>query len=277
MEKLQKALQKARDQRANTLDQPGLARPRPTNGTAAPTPAEGSAAELWAELRGFEPSAKTLEKHRIVSAASSRLSTHFDILRTKILLTMRKNGWKRLAVTSPTMGCGKSTTACNLTIGCARNPEIRTMLFEFDLRRPSIAKTLDLPAGPDITELLSGEVGFSDQAIRYSQNVAVAAAQKSSSDPTPILLSRQTHDVLDDVEAQYAADLMIFDLPPLLVSDDTRAVLKDVDCALVVARAGSTTLGQIDSSEREIIEHTNMIGVVLNQCRDAEEIYDYYE
>jgi protein-tyrosine kinase len=279
MEKLQKALQKARDQRAGApvhgTVHSGRTMPQGAveDAVAAPQPVD----ELWTQLRSFEPTAANLERGRIVSAEANKLGTHFDILRTKVMLMMRKNGWKRLAITSPTMGCGKSTTACNLVVGGARNQDFRMILVELDLRRPSIAKTLGIPDGPDVTELLSGKVGFAEQALRYRDNIALAVAQRASADPTSILLSRTTHEVLNDIEARYEPDVMIFDLPPILVSDDTQAVLKDVDCALLVARAGSTTVTQIDSSEREIAEQTNMLGVVLNQCRDADESYDYYE
>jgi protein-tyrosine kinase len=274
MEKLQKALQKARDQRSGTPDKPVMALRSSSGGM--PPRAGSDPDTLWAELRSFEPEAAALEKGRIVTASSNKVGTHFDILRTKIQLSMRKNGWKRLAVTSPTMGCGKSTTACNLVIGSARNADIRTILFEFDLRRPSIARTLGLPDGPEITDLFMRRVDFSGQALRYRDNVAVAAARSPTVDPTAILQSRTTQEVIDDIEARYAPDLMIFDLPPLLVGDDARAVLKDMDCALLLARAGATTINQIDSCEREIAEQTNVMGILLNQCRDSYERYDYY-
>jgi hypothetical protein len=41
--------------------------------------------------------------------------------------------------------------------------------------------------------------------------------------------------------------------------------------------ADVTTVAQIDTCEREIAEHTNMLGVVLNQCRDPDDDYGYYE
>ena len=278
MEKLQKALQKAREQRITSpepvdrLATDLLARDSATR----QDPADDEAAALWDALEGFEPSAKTLEKNRIVTAAAGPLGASFDILRTKTMLTMRKNGWTRLAITSPTMGCGKTTTACNLAIGYARNPEVRTILMEFDLRRPSVAKTLDLPVTADLTDLLNGQTDFADHAFRYRRNVAVVAASKPSPDPTSLLISKTTQTVLQDIEDRYAPDIMIFDLPPLLVTDDTRAVLKDVDCAILVARAGATTVAQLDICEREIAEHTNMLGIVLNQCRDVEDDYGYY-
>lgn len=279
MEKLQKALQKAREQR-HPAPEPveavnmGLA-PDGAGGTA-PGPADTGAQGLWEALESFEPTAKTLEKNRIVTASAGHLGASFDILRTKTLLTMRKNGWTRLAITSPTMSCGKTTTACNLAIGYARNPEVRTILLEFDLRRPSIAKTLGLPDSRDLTEMLNGTTDFSQHARRYRSNVAVVAANAPSHDPASVLISKTTQDVLQDIEDRYAPDLMIFDLPPLLVTDDTRAVLKDVDCAILVARAGTTTVSQLDICEREIAEHTNMLGIVLNNCRDVEDNYGYY-
>ena len=71
---------------------------------------------------------------------------------------------------------------------------------------------------------------------------------------------------------------MIFDLPPFLVSDDTRAFIKNVDAVLIMARAGETKISQIDACEREIAEHTNVLGVALNQCQFTEESggYEYY-
>jgi capsular exopolysaccharide synthesis family protein len=301
MEKLQKALQKAREQRGTPhaassgvpagalagshVDEAIATRPRPANGSATEATETGQslsasnpgAERLWQALGTFEPSAKAMERNRIVTAQAGRLGTAFDILRTKILLAMRKNGWNRLAITSPTMGGGKTTTACNLTIGFARNPDQRTILVELDLRRPSVAMLLDLPKGPDVTEMLSGDITFAEQALRYRQNVAVAAAHKASPDPTSVLTSKAIHNTLAEIETSYSPDLMIFDLPPLLVGDDTRSVLKDVDCALLVARSDVTTVAQIDTCEREIAEHTNMLGVVLNQCRDPDDEYGYYE
>jgi protein-tyrosine kinase len=282
MEKLQKALQKAREQRDSSVGSPPGAidagHRRGHSRDAMPTVEEASDTDaLWRALKPFETESRTLEKNRIVTGSVGALGNSFDILRTKVLLTMQKNGWKRLAVTSPTMGCGKTTTACNLAIGAARNTDMRTILFEFDLRRPAIASTLGLEVEHDVSRMLSGEVDFSEQVLRFKSNVAIAAARTSSKDPTTILISKAVKSTLAHIEAVYEPDIMIFDLPPLLVSDDTTAVLKDMDCALMVAKANVTTVAQIDRCEREIAEQTNMLGVVLNHCRDTDDNYDYYE
>lgn len=267
MEKLQQALQKAREQRGGAT-----AGPRPVSDRP------GSAAalnQLWADLTPYEPPKKTLIKNRVVTYDAGAAATPFDVLRTKVLLTMRKNGWRRLAITSPNSACGKTTLACNLALGLARQPDIRAMLIEMDLRRPAMARLLAKEPARDVSSMLTGQVPFEDQAIRVRDNVAVSMARRPSSDPTTYMLSNDTQERLRELEARYRPDVVIFDLPPLLVGDDTRAFLNNVDCAMVVARAEKTTVAQIDACEREIAEHTNVLGVVLNQCHHVDENSGY--
>jgi Mrp family chromosome partitioning ATPase len=120
-----------------------------------------------------------------------------------------------------------------------------------------------------VGSLLEGEVSYQDQALRIGDNLAVSMANRVETDPTRILLAEHTVDILDDIQKAYEPDVMIFDLPSVLVNDDTRAFLKNVDCALIISRANVTRYGQLDVCEREISEHTNVLGVVLNACRSA--------
>ena len=52
------------------------------------------------------------------------------MLRTQVLQAMDHNGWQILAITSPTAGCGKSVTACNLAMSIARLPERSVLLVD---------------------------------------------------------------------------------------------------------------------------------------------------
>jgi Mrp family chromosome partitioning ATPase len=274
MEKLQKALQKARTQRTTA----GTAQAAP-HVVASPEGArESSGLEaLWAGIPLHDPDREALDRNLLVSLTANQKATPFDILRTKTQLLMQRNGWSRLGITSATSACGKTTLACNLALGFARQSELRVILMELDLRRPSMSRMLAAAPEHDVTDMLSGDVPFARQALRLGEKVAVCMAQKPSADPTSILLRRQTHAALTEIEETYAPDLMIFDLPPILVSDDTRAFLKEVDCSILVARAEVTTVPQIDTCEREIAEYSNVLGVVLNHCQHVDdEGYDGY-
>lgn len=264
MEKLQAALTRARKTRQDggpdvpTRPAPGSARSRGVRDTDA----------LWQELTPFDVDQGALERRRLVTRIANEKATPFDILRTKVLLQMRQNGWKRLAITSPMPQSGKTTTACNLALGLGRQDDLRSMVLDLDLRDPSVHEFLQIQPEHGIGDVLTGNVDFADQAMRFGTNVAFSMAKRPNLDPTRVLLAEETARVIDTIEATYKPDIMIFDLPSVLVNDDTRAFLKNVDCALIVVRADKTRYNQFDISEREIAEHTNVLGVVLNAYRD---------
>ena len=77
------------------------------------------------------------------------------------------------------------------------------------------------------------------------------------------------------IEEAYQPDLVLFDLPPLLSSDDTLGFISNIDCALIVAMAERTTAQNIDLCESELAAHSNVAGIVLNRCRYASGQYGY--
>jgi len=263
MEKLRAALDKARQSREERL--------AVTGGKTTPTakePQEPSSSDaLWEALAPLNLKDEHLIQRRVVTRLAGKEATPFDILRTKILLQMRKNGWKRLAITSPMPQSGKTTTACNLALGLGRQSDLRSILFDLDLRDPSAHEFFKTQPPCSISDVLTGKAAFKDQALRYGDNVAISMALEADTDPTRILLSEEANLALNEIEAAYQPDIMIFDLPSVLVNDDTRAFLKNADCALIVARADRTQYDQFEACRSEIADLTNVIGVVLNAYR----------
>ena len=275
MEKLQAALAKARAQREG---EPVTRATRPELSARAKSRqvAETEAVDLvWGAVPLFEPTSRRLQQSRIFAADASVEGTHFDILRTKLLLEMRRNNWTRIAITSAVAGSGKTTTACNLIAGFGRQPEVRGMLFDFDLRRPSVAKFFGATPEAGLVDVLEGKVPFEEQAVRLHPNTIVSMTNRPLRDPSQLLSKQRTTEMLDDIQDTYQPDVMLFDLPPVLVSDETRAFLKLVDAALIVAASDSTSVAQVDEVEREVSQYTNVAGVILNKCRFLDDGYGY--
>ncbi|WP_298976277.1 CpsD/CapB family tyrosine-protein kinase [uncultured Roseobacter sp.] len=275
MEKLQKALSKARRDRGGASAGTPRRRTPKTLSPAAPALIRPFP-PVWDELQPIEPNPDTLTAHRVITLNAQAEANPFDILRTKIFLLMRQNGWTRLGITSPDKGCGKTTISCNLAVGFSRQQEVRSMLFDLDFRRPGIASIFEHRPEHDVRALLTGEVSAAEQMVRLRTNVAISMSKNPVSDPTQILLSQKAVSVMDDIQKEFEPDIMIYDLPPMLVTDDARAVLKNVDCALIISRAEHTKVSQLDVCEREVAEHTNVLGVVLNSCRHLESTEEYY-
>lgn len=274
MEKLQAALSRAREKRENETGQ--AYRPGQSARARSRKIIQSEALQSrWAEIPMFEPSAARMHDARIYASEVSPEAQHYDILRTKLFLEMRRNGWTRIAITSATSGCGKTTTACNLIAGLGRQPESKGILFDLDFRRPAVAKRFGVKPPHSLEQVFLGEVEFSEQAMRLNENTAISMTTGAVNDPARVILRSQTTDVLDQIQSYYKPELMLFDLPPVLVSDETRGFLKLVDAVLILASAETSTVAQIDEVESEIAQYSNVAGIVLNQCRYMDEGYGY--
>jgi len=271
MERIQSAIAKARATRQGQPAAPAPAAPAPvvpevlTAAAAAPDPTGTAAA--WEALPVFSPAPKTLQRNRLVAGSGTREAVQFDVMRTRTLRETRANGWKRVVVTSPTAGCGKSTVTLNLALSLARQPEVRVMVFEMDMRRPSFSRLLGLRERHMLSSVLDGSARPEDNAARIGRNLALFSTGKAVKTPSDLFQSAIVPDILARIEELYAPTLMLFDMPPMLVNDDTLAFLHNTDCALLVAAAGTTTVREIDLCERELAGHTSVMGVVLNKCR----------
>lgn len=294
MEKIQSALAKARAERGTVAAQPDRAAALPARAqTPAPTLDRAAVAAAvasqpgpqadvqaaWDALPALTLSPRTIKRNRIVALSGGRDATGIDMMRTRVLQQMRDNNWRRLAITSPTAACGKSTIALNLAMSLQRQPDLRTMLLELDWRRPSLSRMLGIEKDLHFGQVLAGTAGFADNALRHGDNLAIASNQSPMQDAAELLGSPKVPQILNRMEADYAPDLMIFDTPPMLVTDDMMAFARHVDCVLLVAGAESTSVKEIDICEQELASQTNVMGVVLNKCRymGASHDYGYYE
>ncbi len=294
MEKIQSAIAKARAARgeqakpAADAAQGAVAAPSympapqqpaaapPTMPAAAVPPKPGAVDAAWAGLQIFSPNAVHMARNRVVAFEGGREAAAFDVMRTRLLQQMRANNWRRVAITSPGAHCGKSTITLNLGFSLARQTETRTVIAELDLRRPSLARILGLKTKQYFSSVLAGTADFADNVLRYGDNLALATNASPLRNSAELLNGSTVAPALRAIEARYDPAVMIFDLPPMLVSDDTMAFMGHVDCVLLVAAAESTTIKEIDVCERDLATQTNVLGVVLNKCRYTGQDYSYY-
>ncbi|MHA6262896.1 CpsD/CapB family tyrosine-protein kinase [Arenibacterium sp. CAU 1754] len=267
-DRLQQAIQKARDERGKT-DTAHSASPRTPGrpGRASSTTSAENLRAAWQELAPLHMQPKTILRNRLVAYSSGEHAIPYDMLRTKVLQQAKKNNWKRIALVSPSSACGKSTTAANLGFSFSRMSEVRTIVLDFDLRRMGLAKILGQKVKYGMRDVLQRQVTFAEHGLCHDGNVAFGLNSKVGANPSEILQSQQAAEVLDEIEATYKPDIMLFDSPPLMSSDDSHGFLRHVDCALLLAVAEKTPMDQIDVCERQLSELTNVMGIILNRCR----------
>jgi len=276
MERLQAALEKARASRRNVQEQTGSA----PAGAGGPLKRSAETAEMWHNLIEIKVSASTARRTRITALNTGPGSGPYDLLRSRVLRLMQENDWSSVAISSPNPSCGKTTVCANLAFSLARQSDLKIMVLDLDLRRPALQLVLNHKPSNSLHEVLEGKVRAEDNLLRYGENLIFGLNTRAAKRPSEMLQSKLTREKLDQLRATYKPDLVIYDLPPMLATDDNIGFLPNVDCGILVNAAESTTINQLDTCEKEMAELTNVLGVVLNKCRfnDDDAAYDgeYY-
>jgi protein-tyrosine kinase len=219
-----------------------------------------------------------LEKSRIVAHGTTGPAGHYyDMLRTQILQEMDKKSWQFLAVTSPTPGCGKTVTACNLALSISRLPERSVLLVDLDLRKPMVSTYLGIDGG-GIANVLEGHTPLPSAIVKASvgpHHVFVLPGSGPVSGASEWMASQTMGTLLQTIKRDYRSSIVIFDLPPMLIGDDVISILPRMDAALLVAGIGSTTATDIKECQKHL-QRTPVIRVVANKATESSGNYGYY-
>jgi len=231
-----------------------------------------------AATKDFELDLAYLQSQRIVSYdGRDPRSRPFDILRTEVLREMDLNGWKILAITSPTPGCGKTLTAINLAVSMGRQPERQVLLVDADLRKPNVAASLGL-------KCREGLLGVIEERIEMETAIMRVRAGNSKLEILPTAPTFDASDLVDSSAmtrvlrqaAEYRqSGVIVVDLPPLLTSHDVIAILPQVDCVLLVGAIGLSKVADIEECEKHL-QATHLVRFVLNKVPVSKDNYAYY-
>ena len=232
------------------------------------------------DVKKVRLSAEHLEANRIVAFGGTVQNGHsYDMLRTQVLQEMDKKSWQFLAVTSPTAGCGKTVTACNLAMSIARLPERSVLLVDLDLRKPSIAKYLGLGEVGEtgILDVLEGREPLSSVVVQaHAGPTSVLVLPGSATAGSSEWMASQTMaTLLQTIRREFRSRIVIFDLPPLLLGDDVISILPRVEATLLVAGIGTTSVADIRECQKHL-QRTPVVRVVANKVTDKTTAYYGY-
>lgn len=214
------------------------------------------------------------DETRIVNPATSgstgkngtfAVSEALRALRTNLQFMDVDHPPKTIVVTSPLPGDGKSTVACNLALTLAA-AGTTVVLVDGDLRRSMVAKTMGLPGGAGLSDVLAGRASLAEvlQRTPKSNNLLVLAAGSVPPNPSEVLGSERMHTLLGDL-TKHAT--VIIDAPPLLPVTDGAVLTHQADGALVVITLRKTTFDLLDKALDTLRKARGRpLGIVLNRA-----------
>lgn len=259
MDKLEKALQKAREAREIQLQRlrdEQIAQEAAVVPLPPPQPVQGSNVTIH---EGY------LERYHIIShQVRNREADLFRILRTQILQIMSQSGYRTLGITSANYGDGKSTISLNLALSIAMDMKQTVLLADMDLRKPSISEYLGIEAPYGISDYFTHNTPIHQCLLRTNfERLNILPAGQRMDNSSEVLGSPKIAQLAAELRARYADRIIIYDLPPTLAQDDSIAFLPHVDAVLLVINDGVTRISEVKQS-MNVLSKANVIGSVLN-------------
>ncbi|GAA5520061.1 iron-sulfur cluster carrier protein [Demequina sediminis] len=184
-------------------------------------------------------------------------------LRTNLMFLDVDNPPRVIVVTSSLPGDGKSTVSYKLAEAIAESGT-NVVLIDADLRRPTLATNLGLPDGAGLTDVLVGRVRAEEVLQPYgpTDNLYVMAAGVIPPNPSELLGSGAMRTLLYSFPEDA---IVLVDTPPLIPVTDAAILTARTDGAVVVARAGRTTIDVLDKA-LQAFDRVNgrALGVILD-------------
>lgn len=193
-------------------------------------------------------------------------SRPFTLLRAQLLRIARARGWKIIGVTSPTPKVGKSFVASNLAAALARTPDLHTYLFDFDLRRSTIARNFKLAGEVGISHFLDGTISDLSQVARTIPNeqLTIFPSYPNAAASDELVGSPRMDSLITAMRQLPEKTICLCDLPPVFANDDAVIISQKIDAYLMIVEDGATTRKQVRDSFR-LLSPAPCIGTVLNR------------
>lgn len=219
--------------------------------------------------------AAIMERHGVLPQVSDTAAQRsYRILRTKVQQRMQAQGWHSIAVTGAGASEGKTLTSINLALSLAKDVNTWVYLVDLDLQRPQVAAYFGMQFQKGLSDYIAGTAQFDD--ILYNPGVerlTVVPNGQPLEFSSDVLGSPRVRELCQSLAAEVPRPIVIFDMPPLLLSDDVLKFYPNVDCTLFVVSEGVTARATIQRAH-EVLQDMQVLGVVLN--RSAERVEGGY-
>ena len=189
-------------------------------------------------------------------------SEAYNLLRANIGLSFAdKNTCKVIGVTSACPQEGKSLTTLNTAYAFAKSGK-RVLLIDGDMRRPTVAKNLNLPLAPGLSNALTGDDVHIHAGVLH-ENLCVLLSGDIPPTPSELIGSERMRTLLKELSASF--DYIFIDFPPITAVSDAITISDSVDGFVIVVRHGYTRKKTLIETLRQLeLARARIVGLVYN-------------
>jgi protein-tyrosine kinase len=217
-------------------------------------------------------------------AQERRLSDQYGAIKRPILQRLNAmvatakpgDGAQLLLVTSALPGDGKTFTSLNLALSIARERDVSVLLIDADVAKPHISRMLGVDREPGLLDALANPAVDPEMLVRPTDiaGLSILPVGTEQDSATELLSSARMRAIVGRMSARNPRRLLIFDSAPLLLSNDSRAIVQIVRQVVLVVRSGITPQRAVQDAI-SLIDKEKITGLVLNQ-NDVRSFNQYY-
>jgi len=205
----------------------------------------------------------------------SNSAESFRTIRAAISLSQRAGDLQVMAVTSTIPAEGKSLVASNHAIVMAQTGA-KTLLVDFDLRRPSVHKAFQLQSPRGLSSYLLGKVDSIEEIVHHAEvpNLDVICCGAVPNNPSELAGSQRMKDFIEEVRSKY--DKVMFDCPPVSAVSDPLMIAAATDGIIFVSKFNKVRREHARKTVQRVQDAgINIVGVCINDL-DFEGKDSYY-
>jgi len=174
-----------------------------------------------------------------------------------------------MMMTSALPGEGKTFSTLNLALSLARERDLDVLVVDADVAKPQVSGLFKLDKAPGLLEALSDDsIDIESLVLRTDVfGLSFLPAGRCEGDvATELLASVRMQDTLLRLVSRADNRVILFDSPPLLLTNEARVMASIVGQVIMVVRAGVTPQQAVLEAIGYIGED-RPIGLVLNQSK----------
>lgn len=205
----------------------------------------------------------------------SAIAEQFRIIRTNLQYVLGNIEKPVIMVTSSYSGEGKSFVTTNLGGSLALTGK-KTILLEFDLRKPKIASGLGLGKLKGITHFMLDKAKLDDLIVTVPgvENLYVLPCGVVPPNPAELILSPKLADLFNELRTRF--DIIVIDTAPVGLVSDSMTLRKFADCTLFIVRQRYTYKKQIHLiNEMYTQQKLPRLTILINDIKTGG-VYGYY-
>ena len=204
------------------------------------------------------------------------LAEQFRIIRSNLQYILPKVEKPVILVTSSFSGEGKSFISTNLGAVLAISGK-KTIILEFDIRKPKIMKGLGLNERKGLTNYIIGNVELSDviHQVPDVENLYVMPCGPVPPNPSEMLLNERVTELFTVLRRQF--DTIIIDTAPVGLVSDGITLGQHADAAVYIVRHNYTLKKQIQLID-EIYKQAKLphLSIIINDIKASTGYGGYY-